>query len=646
MMRTYNKSVLAMALVAAIGMAGCSDGEDGKDGEPGAPGEPGGSPVVETSEVTNVEFISHLVEEGKVTLEFEITNEEGNLINGLTDAAVYLALKTDSGIQRSRDGEVGGSVTVGGDEPTEGATLTMLDDGHYQLVAPIASVQADSEVLTRLQVGDGETIADSPYIIVNKPEMTHTTTTETCYSCHVDYATSDIRHSRYVALNTDGEVDFVGGCMVCHNNVPRDIAEDGSSLDTGGYAKNTMQKLGHVNHQKFEKDFTPTNCYTCHAEPVINTSIAGNGCSDCHGSGASGVIVPSDGFDARAFHAETSGLDTLQEMRVSYRAETTEPFKNDLGEWCTTMSLYEIAGETETMVHIGNSYNGDGGAHIPEQPIVYAGAYLHGYYDESIVGRFGGHTDGEYKTDNADGSRTHCYPVTNAGFESSAIMASARIGLSYDGWIDNDSEYSISFTAYSDAVDYDTLEPAMAYERRLSVTNDSCTTCHTSETNYHKNGAYNNGGMDCVACHNNGQDRRGAYSAPGYGPMVHSMHWGRGNMLGDKAPEANSAASLNGDNCVSCHADGVSLADIPNQYILSKAFNEGVAGVMTSPVTANCIACHDSAAAQNHMEQNGGEYNVPAVTGEWYKQDTMESCATCHDTGKSFGIDMFHNFER
>ena len=562
---------------------------------------------------------------------------------------------TEKGIQRSPDttvdGSVGGKATFGGDTPTDGATITEVEDGQYMLVAPMAAVQADTEALIRLQVGGGD-IADSPYIIIDKPENTHTSTTETCYSCHVDYATSDIKHSKYVALNTAGEVDFVGGCMVCHNNVPRDIGDDGSYLSTGGYAKNTMQMLGHVNHQKFEKDFTATNCYTCHAEPVVNTSIAGNGCSDCHGNSESGIIVPADGFDARAFHAEKSGLDTLQAMRVGYRAETTEPFKNDIGEWCTTMSLYEVEGETETMVNIGTSYNGDGEAHISEQPIVYAGAYLHGYYDESIVGRFGGHTDGEYKVDNADGTRTHCYPTTNAGFENSAIMASARIGLSYEGWGTFDNEDTMSFTVYSDAVDYTTAEPTMAYERRLSVTSDSCTTCHNNDTNFHKNGSYTDGGIECVACHNNGQDRKAAYSAPGFGPMVHSMHWGIGNALsGAKKDEdgnnlVNSADSLNADNCVSCHADGVSLADIPNQYMLSKAFNGGTSGVMTSPVTANCIACHDSDSAKSHMEQNGGEYNVPAVTGEWYTENTAESCATCHDTGKSFGIDMFHNFDR
>ena len=660
-MKNINMCKIALLIATAIGVTACgSDGNDGAPGEPGEPGQPGPGPtppVVETSTVTNVEMINHMVEARKLTIEFAITNEDGVAIAGLKDASVYLAAMTEQGIQRSRDGSVGGNATAGGDKPTEGASLEMLDNGNYQFVAPMAAVQADTQGLIRLQVGGGD-IAKSPYIIIDKPEMTHTTTTETCYSCHVDYATSDIRHSGYVALNTEGEVDFVGGCMVCHNNVPRDIAEDGSSLNTGGYAKNTMQKLGHINHQKFEKDFTPVNCYTCHAEPVMNTNLAGNGCADCHSvEGAKFERVmsaTSTNFDARDFHAKKSGLANLKAMRNGYSAETSVPFKDENGVWCTTMALFKLDGETKTPVHIGDNYSHDLTSHHPDTPIVYAGAYLHGYYNNSVVGRFAGHGKDEIKTDNADGTRTHCFPSPSAGFDAADIMASARISLSYDGWTDNDGKESLSFTAYSDAINQSSSEE-VPYERRLAVTNDSCTTCHNSETNYHKNGAYNDGGVDCVACHNNGQDRSAKNSAPGFGPMVHSMHWGIGNALsGAKKDEdgnniANSADSLNADNCVSCHADGVDLNAIPNQYIRAKAFNNGDQTKMASPITANCFACHNDAQALNHMEQNGGEISAEKGSGNdgtWFTQPTGESCATCHAEGKSFGIEKFHNFER
>ena len=155
-MNKMNVCKIAFLIATAMGVVACgSDGKDGAPGEPGKPGEPGPGPVppvVETSTITNVEMINHMVEEGKLTIEFTITNEDGIAIAGLKDASVYLAAMTEQGIQRSRDGSVGGNATVGGDKPTEGASLEMLDNGNYQFVAPMAAVQADTEGLIRLQV--------------------------------------------------------------------------------------------------------------------------------------------------------------------------------------------------------------------------------------------------------------------------------------------------------------------------------------------------------------------------------------------------------------------------------------------------------------------------------------------------------------
>ncbi|WOT05697.1 multiheme c-type cytochrome [Shewanella youngdeokensis] len=660
-MKNLTKCKLAFVIAAAMGIAGCgSDGKDGEDGEPGLPGTSPAAPVTSVSEVTNVEYIAHMVEEGQVTVEFNLTNEDGAAITGLEEAAIYLAAMTENGIQRSRDGSVGGNATFGGDSPTEGATITEVEDGQYTLVAPMAAVQADTEGLIRLQVGGGD-IADSPYIIIDKPENTHTTTTETCYSCHVDYAKSDIKHSGYVALNTNGEVDFVGGCMVCHNNVARDVDEDGNSLNTGGYAKNTLQKIGHINHQNFEKDFTPANCYTCHAEPVMNTDITGNGCSDCHATDSAEIatILADDGFDAREFHFNSAniGLGERETIRANHSTTTSAPYFNaTMDEWidhkdvawtsgyCVDIALFDNSGETPVQLNIGEMYEAG--------EVVYGGAYINNYHNESIVARVIGHGSEGY-IENADGSRSVCYGELTEGYELANLSASSRITIADTNWEDNDNEFGVSFTGYSSVVDPVNFEKVQDWGRRHTIDAASCTTCHNNDTNYHKSGSYGEGGLDCVACHNNGQDRKGALSAPGFGPLVHSMHWGNGNTLsGHKTDEdgnniANSAASLKGDNCVSCHADGVSLADIPNQYMLSKAYNGGVDGVMTSPIMANCFACHNDASAQNHMEQNGGELNV-ATDAEtaWFENGTAEACVTCHDTGRSFDIDLFHNFER
>ncbi|WP_299790000.1 cytochrome c3 family protein [uncultured Shewanella sp.] len=612
-MKVLNKRYLALVVAGAVGVTAC--GSDGKDGEDGTTPPP---PTVGGSLVTNVEVLSHSLEEGLVRFEFEITNEEGVLITGLEQASAEVAELTEKGIQRSRDGSVGGSANVS----TEGASLTMTQDGRYEFIAPMAAVNAGTEGLIRLVVGGGDNIAKSRYIVVDKTENIHTTSTATCQSCHVDFLASSIKHSSYTAINAEGETDLVAGCLTCHNHVPRDVDDSGSSLNTGGYAKNSLQKIGHINHQKFEKDFAPSNCYTCHAEP-IETVYSQQTCIDCHDTAsvetsnlAATFNAFNEGSDMRLFHKKVGEKKAVHEQ---HSLATSQVYNNESGEFCTDISLFK--GEQQLDLQ---SLTSDG-------TISYIGAYLHGYENASIVGR----AARSYSTTfDASGSATLCFSSLDEVFLE--IIASSRVTFNFG----EDAGYDgVTLHGYSDALS------GTEYARRHSVTADSCTTCHTNGSNYHKNGSYNDGGLGCIACHNNGQDRNAKGSAPGFGPMVHSMHWGVGNTATDPDGEANSAAKLNAENCVACHAEGIDINSIPNQYILSKAYNGGESGVMTSPVTANCFACHNDESAKNHMLQQGGEINVEKLE-DWYTLPTSESCATCHAEGKSYGIEKFHVFKR
>ncbi|MEE2026477.1 hypothetical protein DIKCMJMK_00327 [Shewanella oneidensis] len=96
----------------------------------------------------------------------------------------------------------------------------------------------------------------------------------------------------------------------------------------------------------------------------------------------------------------------------------------------------------------------------------------------------------------------------------------------------------VFFTAYSDVVDPVTTAKVSAFERRTVVSDNSCTTCHNDATAFHKNGAFNEGGKACIACHDNGMERTSATLGAGFGPMVHSWHWGEGAKVGEvKADE-------------------------------------------------------------------------------------------------------------
>ncbi|QGS59523.1 multiheme c-type cytochrome [Shewanella algae] len=676
---TILKKKRVVLMVMAILLAGCSDGEDGRDGapgEPGTPGEPGKpgtNPPVTQSVETQVKVINYTLGEGKVSYEFEVTDENGDLINELTDVQAKVAALTAKGFILNRDenpingGEdnvhIGGAVT----QATEGATLTQVDDGHYIFEAPMAGVNAATEGIVWLRVGGNDAIARSKALVVNKPEGQFSTTTEACYACHVDYSLSPRRHASYVAEGMDGEVDFVAGCLVCHGSVSRAATND-EGFSIGGYATNTLSKIGHINHREFSKDFSVLNCSSCHTDAPINSNFTGPGCIDCHGKEGTpaGDIVPSNGLDFRELHEQKAGITKLQALRLGYTVALSTPESDGAGGWCSTISVKDKEGN---LVNIGNNYNADyaTAGYVAAKPIVYAGAYLHAYDNHGLVGRPGARNS-ETKTDNADGTRTVCYAAANiaAGYENAGYMFSARVTFSSEGWqyYDGkvrgqtgdrirangyDGSMGVSFTAYSDVISPADGSKISGFDRRQVVADSSCITCHNDVTAFHKNGEFDNGGKGCIACHGNGMARTSADYGAGFGPMIHSWHWGKGATVGEVAQDADgnwsqtgkangAAAIAPASSCVACHQDGLSLAAVPNQYILEPGSK------MTSPVTANCYACHTSDSAKAHMSQNGGDISVDIPAVEWFKQPSAESCATCHDTGRTFGIDKYHKF--
>ncbi|MGL5358487.1 MAG: multiheme c-type cytochrome, partial [Shewanella sp.] len=230
-MRIFTTKRLAYVVALALtgGLVGCgSDGKDGADGAPGTPGVPGTPgegwtpPAVTTSTITNVKVINHTFGEGTISYEFEITDEKNSPINGLVKVQGKVAALTAKGFINNRDEadkngvadnvHIGGSVT----EATPGAVLTKIDDGHYKFEAPMKGVNAGTEGIVWLRVGGNDGIASSKALVVNKPEGQFSTTTEACYACHIDYATSPLKHPSYTAEGMEGEVTLVEGCMVCH----------------------------------------------------------------------------------------------------------------------------------------------------------------------------------------------------------------------------------------------------------------------------------------------------------------------------------------------------------------------------------------------------------------------------------------------
>ncbi|MFQ6371403.1 multiheme c-type cytochrome [Shewanella sp. YIC-542] len=632
----YRKLAL---LLGALVLGACgSDGKDGADGAPGAPGTPGepGKPgqdlthtPVTSSLTTHLEVIDYRFDEGSISYEFEITDENGNLINGLESAEAKVAAATDKGFINNRDGMNGGAATMS----TEGAVLEVLGDGHYRFIAPMPAVNAGTDGIVWLRVGGSRNtaIARSSALVVNKPEGSFSTTTESCYSCHVDYSLSPRRHSSYVAEGMDGNIDFVAGCLVCHGSVSR-------TMEGGSYASNTLSKIGHINHQAFTTNFSVMNCSSCHVDVTANINIVGPGCIDCHDAGATaaGDILPANGLDLRKMHEAAAGISYNTSIVNRYKISGTPLAQNAAGQWCTTMSLYGVDENGETLLNLQAMTDEDQTAHNADKPVRSTSAYIHAYYNSSFGARISNRYDASY---DADGNKTMCFNnVDLTAYPGVSLVASLRLTFTGKNYATDTSDLA-SIQGYTDVVDPNSLSVA-GFDRRHVVSDSACATCHNSGTDFHRAGSFSEGGIGCIGCHNNGQDRRAGSSAPGFGPMVHSMHWGVGSVDGEG--NANAASAINPQSsCVACHADGVSLNDIPNQFIKARAY--GTSNKMASPITANCYACHTGAAALSHMQQNGGEIDRD-VTDTWYMDSTTEACAVCHETGKAYGIDKYHKF--
>lgn len=223
-------------------------------------------------------------------------------------------------------------------------------------------VNPATEGIVWLRVGGNDGIATSKPLIVNKPEGTHSTTTDSCYSCHIDYSTSPLKHPSYVASGMDSEVAFVEGCLVCHGSVSRAVV-NAEGFSTGSYATNTLSKIGHINHQKFTKDFSVMNCTSCHVEAPNNINVSGPGCIDCHNSGGvPGVVIPSNGADLRIMHESKAGITERQAICAKYKLSLSTPVKvDDIStktdhyidgtaiskvepSWCTTLTVKDTDG--------------------------------------------------------------------------------------------------------------------------------------------------------------------------------------------------------------------------------------------------------------------------------------------------------------
>ncbi|MEZ9198299.1 OmcA/MtrC family decaheme c-type cytochrome [Shewanella sp. 10N.286.54.B9] len=272
MMRTHKKSLLAMALITAIGLTGCSDGDDGKDGAPGEPGIPGtpGTPAgITVDTVTSAaDFVLTLapadivvVGSDDFSIKFTVTGKdskgEPKPFTGLEKVALYVmnqaANSTDTGApilweNNALANEFGssmyctptGKATARGGAEVDACTLvedeanpgTYMGTWEHDGNAPVVLADGDANDLFRVMV--------RTYDVV---DSTGTGISDKLLSTPVDFipATGELAISQKDSVSN-------AACIKCHSQL-------------GGYAVTDIRiaNIGaHHNYQKVE------NCVACH----------------------------------------------------------------------------------------------------------------------------------------------------------------------------------------------------------------------------------------------------------------------------------------------------------------------------------------------------------------------------------------------
>ncbi|MBY6188562.1 OmcA/MtrC family decaheme c-type cytochrome [Marinobacter hydrocarbonoclasticus] len=167
--------------------------------------------------------------------------------------------------------------------------------------------------------------------------------------------------------------------------------------------------------------------------------------------------------------------------------------------------------------------------------------------------------------------------------------------------------------------------------------NSACGSCHAGTPN---TAVFLTDGS-CVACHNpNGSAHANKPFERGFDfkVMIHEIH--AGTRSERRTTDLDITYPDSAANCSTCHAEGqISLAAMASLPAFAASDGE------FSPAVAACASCHAPSEAANpaavtHFRQNGGVY--AGTPGEYVPAESAESCATCHDAGRSAGYDVVH----
>lgn len=164
--------------------------------------------------------------------------------------------------------------------------------------------------------------------------------------------------------------------------------------------------------------------------------------------------------------------------------------------------------------------------------------------------------------------------------------------------------------------------------RRAVVSTAKCSACHSDLKFIH--GGTRGEAQECTLCHNPALVDGTSKQSVNFAWMVHSIHRGAGlanpYVLGTiNYQEVRYPGDIR--NCLTCH---VSTATYQPENVGAQVnvASPGSFTPTTPPISAACLACHDTRAAASHALAN------TTVIGE--------SCASCHGASSDFSMDKVH----
>ncbi|UCX05696.1 OmcA/MtrC family decaheme c-type cytochrome [Shewanella glacialimarina] len=756
-MKNYNRTLLAAAFIAALGVTGCgSDGSDGAAGEPGTPGTPAGSVVTTVDNAydfnltlapTDIVVVGADPFNVKFTVSGKGVGGADVPYSGLDKVALYVmsqsanttdtgapmlwtnhALANDfgssmyctlTGTAAARGGAVVDACTLVEDPANPGTYIgSWAHDGN----APVVLASGDAGDLVRVFIraydvtmSDGAAVSDK---ILSTPldfipatgelavSSKDAVSNAACIKCHSPmdgYADTDMRIANIGAHHNYQKVE---NCVACHNPAyagGQDDPEKGFNANFNamihtihaghhiadsltGEAKEMFGEIGfpselnectacHDNGQQWNENIYAEACLSCHVNVDLTTGVNHRGivpasdavCSGCHGAGS---LSPSEAHN------------------VGVRAMATDSIVFAVSNITYAEDAIDVSGAMQDQMSITLDVSIDG------QPIADGfdfGPYAN--YDEIKTGTVD--ADGTYFVGTSlnlngvvsAGGKLVVTKVANFNVVGKSIAITPRFSVCADEKAKlikckntaGEEQFAVEYVAVTMDTAYWNLANAdgsganiarQSVPSMVSADEAKCSSCHTS-LGIAKH--YGNERFDqCMGCHNNtwGGSYHGTveyktdavdadgvpvfalvegltYSNRDLMTVSHRFHSGlwddnRGfpaiHLNADMETEGYPAVAT---QCSACHKEDVSIFAADGGLTSGKrAIAVNSAGTQfVSPVAESCRSCHIKSSALAHFESNGAYVEGrPATTANL----PVESCATCHAEGKTYGIDKVH----